>query len=462
MDFRLAELHVVFRVGWTPAGMIHGRKHSDNSSFDLESYTVCRNSLSTNKMRFLAKRTILLIALIGIIFAFTRSEQFGRSRTKIVSLDFSPDGKKLAVSRNLAVEHLNADYETYLADFTRSIHVLETESGASHELLRQRIPVESVEDEEWLRILGQRPDFERQMLPFSPVQFLKSGKLAVFDFDTQCVEAIDVESKKREQFVRLLPEPSGKQLTLGWFRVMPDEQSVLVEDSALDLSRYQITNGELGELLPPGDPFYMNTQNLSLGPFVDLRILGRLFLTPRPIYGSCRHPQKSELAVATVSQICIIKFDGRIPKRFIAYMKIGSSVQYFPDGKKIVALFHDLMRFYDMEAKKLIKVVSNDEKFLTAFAISPDGKKFATGDNFGVVRIWDSDSLELASVVKIDATWQLDWRVPYVLGFAWGMIAIITIGFEPFWRTRPQFGMAEGDVIETPASVGSYDGLHDF
>lgn len=428
--------------------------HSDNSRFDLESYTVGRNSLSTNKMRFFAKRSILLIALIGIVFAFAKSEQFGRSRTKIVSLDFSPDGKKLAVARNHAIEHLDADYEMYLADFSRSIHVLDTESGVSKELLRQPIPTEKVGDKEWLRILGQRPDYDKKLLPFSPIQFLNSGKLAVFDFATQNVEAIDVDSTTREPFVKLQPALKRPSLTPGWFRVLPDEQSIMLEDSQLNLLRYRIESGELGEMRPLGDPFYMNTQNLSLGPFIDLRILGRIFQTPRPIYGSCRHPQQSELAVATISQVCIVKFDGRIPKRFIAHMKIGSTVQYFPDGKKMVALFHDLMRFYDMEAKKMIEVVTNEEKFMTAFAISPDSKKFATGDNHGIVRIWDADTLELASVVKIDATWQLDWRVPYVLGFAWGMIAIVTYGFQPFKRRRPQFDVAESELIETPASLG--------
>ncbi len=427
--------------------------HSDNSSFDLESYTVGRNSLSTNKMRFLAKRLILLIALIGIVFAFTRSEQFGRSKTKIVSLDFSPDGKKLAIARNHAVEHLDADYETYLADFSRSIHVLDIESGRSKVLLRQPIPMERVGDEEWLRILGQRPDYEKQLLPFSPVQFLKSGKLAVIDFAEQSVEEFDVETNRCAPLVKLQPATQGRLFTQGWFRVMPDEQSLMLEDSELNLLRYRIQSGELGEQLPLGEPFYMNTQNLSLGPFIDLRILGRIFQTPRPIYGSCRHPQQSELAVATVSQVCIVKFDGRIPKRFIAHMKIGSTVQYFPDGKKMVALFHDLMRFYDMEAKKIIKVVSNEEKFLTAFAISPDSKRFATGDNHGVVRIWDADSLEMTSAVKIDGKWQLDWRVPYVLGFAWGMIAIITYGFEPFKSRRPQFGAPESELLETQASL---------
>jgi WD40 repeat protein len=406
-------------------------------------------------MRFLAKRTILLISLIGIVFAFTKSEQFGRSRIKIVSLDFSPDGKKLAVARNHAVEHFDADYQTYLADFSRSIHVLDLASGVSSELLREPIPVDRVGDEEWLRILGQRPDYEHPLLPFSPVQFLKTGKLAVFDFGTQSVEAFDVDSATRELLVKLQTVPGEKTLTPGWFRVLPDEQSVLVEDSQLDLFRYRIESGALGEPMPLGEPFYMNTQNLSLGPFIDLRILGRLFQTPRPIFGSSCHPQRSELAVATVSQICIVKFDGRIPKRLIAYMKIGSTVQYFPNGKRIVALFHDLMRFYDLEAKKLIAVVTNDEKFMTAFAISPDSTKFATGDNHGVVRIWDADTLKLASVIKLDGTWQLDWRVPYVLGFAWGLIAIITYGFEPFKRKRPQLGLPESELIETPASLGN-------
>ena len=111
------------------------------------------------------------------------------------------------------------------------------------------------------------------------------------------------------------------------------------------------------------------------------------------------------------------------------------------------------MRFYDMEAKKMTEVVTNQEKFMTAFAISPDSQKFATGDNHGVVRIWDADNLELVSAVKIDGTWQLDWRVPYILGFAWGLIAIITYGFEPFKRERPEFGATDDGVLKSQASL---------
>ena len=388
-------------------------------------------------------RVILLLSLIAIAFLFTRSEQLGTLESKVVSLDFSPDGRKIAVAMNHALWKYDDQYKKKLDDFTRRISLIDLETDEYQVVYSEPIPVEGEIDyvEEWLRILVQRPNYDSDLMPYSPVQFLaNTNRLAYYNFETGSVETYDIDSGESRFLIKLEHAQGKRELTKGWFIIPPDGLSIFVEDTDLQLHRYGLDTESLEVKLPLGEPFYVNSQNLSWGPFIDLRVLGNI-QQPTPIYGASRNPIGQELAVSTVLQICFVKFDGRIPRRLLSHrLEVGSTILYSPDGKLMAAVHRDIIRFFSVDQQKTLKVVNNAERLISAFAVSPDSRYFATGDNYGKIRIWDTKNFELLATHSFNIDWRVHWLVPYGALFAWILYFIAT------FRTGKKKSKAVKDV----------------
>lgn len=381
-------------------------------------------------------RILLLLSLIGIVFTFVKSEQFASGTTKITSLDYSADGKWLAVGQNHALEKVTESNQPYLGELSRSVFVVNAETRRSHELIREPLPLERIGDPEWLRILGQLPSYDGPKLPFSPVQFLpESKKLAVFKFETNSIDAFDLDTKSSEV---LCAFPTDSEFTLGWFRVVDDEISVIVEGDDLELSRYLMKEGKLDEQLPLGRPFYSNSVQLSLGPFLPVRMLPHQLKLPSPTYGVSLHPERDELAISSVLQVLLLDFSGEKIDKLYNKMKIGSIAVYQPNGKRMLSVFHNIIRIIDLDKLATVARITHEEKMITALAMLPDSSRFATGDNSGVVRIWDGETGDLVSKIRLGASWMVDWRVPYFLGFVWATVAFLVIGIGSARRGQRQ------------------------
>ncbi len=378
-------------------------------------------------------RVFLLLSLIGIAFLFTRSEQFGTLESKVVSLDFSPDGKHLGVAMNHALWNYDEEYRKKLSNFSRRVNLIDLESDKKTVIHSELVPVDAEIDYlEWSRILGQRPNYDDEeagLLPFSPIQFFAStNRLAYFNFENDAIETYDIDSGTTKFLITPRRKRANKKLTPGWFVIPPDGLSIIVEDEEFEIHRYRLDSDQLEVKLPLGEPFYMDSQNLSLGPFIDLRVLGGL-REPRPIYGASRNPNEQELAVATVLQICFVNFDGKIPRILMSRrLEVGSTILYSPDGQLMAAIHRDVIRFFS--DKMSIKAISNADKFVTAFAFSPDSTRFATGDNDGTIRVWDTKTFDLLSTHSFNLDWRVHWLLPFFAGFSWLLWFIATYGMK--------------------------------
>ena len=400
-------------------------------------------------------RCVFLLSLVAIGFLFSRSEQFGKLESKVVSLDFSANGDWLAVSTNHALWDYDEEYARELSDFARKLHLVNLSDRTVKVFHEEPIPLgedTEISFEEWGRILGQRPNYEMGVLPFSPVQFV-GDQLVFVDFSSNQISGLDIHSS---ELTHVSSFPASGSWTLGWFLMLDSGDSVIFEDDEFQLHQFSIEDGMVGEI-PMCEPFYVDSQNLSLGGFVDLRMLGEIS-EPRPIFGASCHPQKNELAVATVLQICFMRFDGSIPRRLMSHrLEVGSMIHYSPDGELMAAVHEDIVRFFSSRDRKTKIVITNAEQPITSFAWSPDNRFFATGDNLGTVRVWDVSTFELLASHNLVGDWRVHWFVPYLCGFVWTMLAIASFKTER-GDSQPDFESRTDDP--TPTNEAEHSGLN--
>lgn len=76
------------------------------------------------------------------------------------------------------------------------------------------------------------------------------------------------------------------------------------------------------------------------------------------------------------------------PNDFVSTKRVA----YSPDGELLVACDRNLVKLYDPASGKLIKALNGHQEYLTAIAISADGKHLASGSLDGSAVIWDVSS----------------------------------------------------------------------
>jgi WD40 repeat protein len=78
----------------------------------------------------------MFVTLVAILLTFLRAEGCGRSFTKIGSVEFSPDGKRLVVARYNARD-ANVSMKAWWSDVSRTISIVNVESGTVERVLEQ-------------------------------------------------------------------------------------------------------------------------------------------------------------------------------------------------------------------------------------------------------------------------------------------------------------------------------------
>lgn len=76
-----------------------------------------------------------------------------------------------------------------------------------------------------------------------------------------------------------------------------------------------------------------------------------------------------------------------------AYASGIPSVDFSPDGKRLVSAGHDgTLRIWDVESGKELKQIQAHKPHARRAAFSPDGKRIVSGGDDGALRLWDAES----------------------------------------------------------------------
>jgi WD40 repeat protein len=332
----------------------------------------------------------MFITLVAILLTFLKAEGCSKTYTKIGSLQFSADGKRLAAARYIGHD-AHTPLKRYMADLSRTISIINTESHTLERVV-----------EHATKPGNQGTAFRSYSYVGNCVAFAPNGTaLFVADYDAKGVTRYDLTSGKgkhviasaNEDVLSLVLSHDGTVAAIGCSQGVElwDIQSgkqirqivtfgmAFAHAPAVAMSldgRTIVTAGDSGVCL-------WNTKDGSLRQ-------GHTPLTAGCPFNMAYSPASDRLAIDAEEELRVYQA-GKI--RSVTSLEPGFCLRPLalsPDGKRVASARDTDVLLFDADKGERITILSGDH-MVTSLAYSPDGKTLAVGNNAGEAVFWPLD-----------------------------------------------------------------------
>ena len=331
----------------------------------------------------------MFVTLVAILLTFVKAEGCGRAFVRIGSVEFSPDGKRLAVAKYNARD-ANTPLKLYMTDLLCTISVVNVESQRAEKVIEQTT-----------KPGNQGPafmlfEYAGNCLAFGPdentllvVEYggghvnqydLTSGqKQSVFVFPVKDALALTL-SRDRTLLatghpwgVALWNARSGKRL---WKIVTPDMPFIHTPITAVSFdNRVVATAGSSGVWL-------WNASDGTSRGF--LRGLTPEFEVESLVYS----PTDDRIAIGLGCEVRVYESGKlRFSKGLTSGQQLIRILAFSPDGQRVAAALGNDVVVLDSFTGKQLATMHRDH-YCTSLAYAPDGTMLAVGDDAGQVALW--------------------------------------------------------------------------
>ena len=393
--------------------------------------------------RLRLRRGMAICSLVPILVAFIFSGGSGHRYSRLDSLSFSQDGKRLAVVM-LNARDASVRLESSSADVARTISVFSVADGSLQRVVQQTV------------LYGnQGPAIDLSWNNGTSARFIGDDELYVLDFPAGDLGIFDL---------RMLPEAPAKKVSL------PLPASALVDSPSrriiafcgkdqiaiLDTLNESWEELEITGHLPLHSSMHfcwkpdsrtgsylIYDSSLKLCIWTLNGETSHVTLSPKPPYSNC-------LAALSDSSV-LVAVDGEI-QRFSGQGESFEALEV-PQAYSRVAASHDgTLYAYGNDAQLTIRETVGDRvriiphEGISAIAFSPDASTLAVGDHRDYMTLYDISSREQIWSVRAPGYYRLPWTYPLVALLIWFVLFGHTIWrwmdirINPAPPERPSFG----------------------
>lgn len=369
-------------------------------------------------MRFTLTQLLLWVVLAAIILSLTQVGGCSARSQTISSLSFSPDGKWLAASA-YNWRGANVPFKAYVADVCRTIELMNTT-----ELKRVQVHQETL----WG---NQGPGFSLMRytsLGFSPdsktlsiTPFGRWGRAPIQTFDLATGKSNTSFQAIGNDIGEFCLSPDGGKMAVRDFDSLsiwsiPELQRVVQTEVYSPMHWYEASIA----FSPDGRTLAIGTDGFELWDVETGQLQFRHSEEKDGLRDVCVYysPAGTHLAVAG--------WDGRIEICDLKTMKcvrqsdLGNvrGAAFVPDGKSLAVACSAGIVMIDVETGKVTdrRIRSNN---IWSVAISPDGKRIATGDSNADVKLWDLTTGECLRFMRMRGKSALPYPIPVAAFLLW-------------------------------------------
>jgi WD40 repeat protein len=362
----------------------------------------------------------MFVTLVAILLTFLRTEGCGRPFVKIGSVEFSPDGKRLAVAKYNARD-AQTPLKLYLTDVSRTISIVNVETASAERVIEQTV-----------KTGNQGPAFSiygyvSNCIGFGPCE----NTLLVTEYGGRRVYQFDLTSGQKrlsaafpDEYVNALLLSRDRSLVaigrssnvaLSDAKSGKTRQSIIAEDmpfKATPIMAVSFDNRLVATAGGSGVLVWDIAKRSCLGSI-------RGLAPDKPIRAIVFSPTDGRLAIGLDGEVRVYDSGNiKLSKRLSGGEEWLRSIAFSPDGKTIAAAQGKEVALFDSATGRSLTTLQGDES-ISSLAYSPDGARLAVGDYAGRVALWTPGKNTPPTMIDVPGRAGHPWPYSVIALFLW-------------------------------------------